>query len=152
MDKFRLRPATESDFSAIRQLIHESRLNPTGLNWQRFIVAETLDGKFAGCGQIKPHPQGMLELASIAIRPEFREHGLARMVIERLLADEPYRPLYLTCRSELGDFYDRFGFRALASQEMPPYYRMLSTLANFFLMFSKRRLLVMALEKGEQSP
>ena len=104
MAEFTLRPAVEADFDAIRQLIHQSRLNPTGLNWRRFVIVETSGGDFVGCGQIKPHSQGMLELASIAIRPEFREQGVARLLIERLLAHESDRPIYLTCSSELRDF------------------------------------------------
>lgn len=149
MAEFLLRPATETDFPAIRRLIHEARINPTGLNWRRFIVAETVSGEFAGCGQIKPHPQGMLELASIAIQPAYRDHGLASQIIQHLLADEPQRPIYLTCRSELGTFYQKFGFRALESNQMPAYYRRLSTLANLFLSLSGRRLLVMALDAQE---
>jgi N-acetylglutamate synthase-like GNAT family acetyltransferase len=147
---FSLRRAVEADFPAIRQLIRESRLNPTGLNWRRFIVAQTSQGDFAGCGQIKPHSEGTLELASIAIKEDYRDKGLASQVIRRLLADEPDRPIYLTCRSELGDFYQKFGFRTLDLGEMPPYYRRLSRLVNLFLRLSKKRLLVMSLETVEK--
>jgi N-acetylglutamate synthase-like GNAT family acetyltransferase len=148
---FSLRPAEEADFSAIRQIIREARLNPTGLNWRRFIIAETPRGEFAGCGQIKPHAEGMLELASIAIPEPYREQGVASRIIERLLADEPDRPIYLTCRSELSEFYEKFGFRALDLREMPAYYHRLSRLVNLFLFFSKSRLLVMALEAGRET-
>lgn len=148
MADFSLRPALEADFPVIRQLIRESRLNPTGLNWRRFTIAETPQGEFAGCGQIKPHAEGMLELASIAIREPYREQGVASLIIERLLADEPDRPIYLTCRSELSNFYEKFGFRALNLDQMPSYYRRLSRFVNFFLFFSKSRMLVMALEAG----
>jgi amino-acid N-acetyltransferase len=143
---FSLRPANEADFPIIRQIIRESRLNPTGLNWQRFIIAETPQGEFAGCGQIKPHAEGMLELASIAIPEPYREQGVASRIIEHLLANEPDRPIYLTCRTELREFYEKFGFRALDLNEMPSYYRRLSYLVNFFLFFSKSRMLVMAQE------
>jgi N-acetylglutamate synthase-like GNAT family acetyltransferase len=145
-----LRTAREADFPAIRQLIYQSRLNPSGLNWRRFVVAESPQGEFAGCGQIKPHPQGMLELASIAICAEYRNQGIAAQIIQRLLSDESARPIYLTCRAELGEFYERFGFRDLTPPEMPPYYRNLSYLANFVMMFSKNRMLVMALARPEQ--
>ena len=150
MADFSLRRATEADFPAIRQLIRESRLNPTGLNWRRFIIAETGQGHFAGCGQIKPHPEGMLELASIAVTSDYRDQGVASLVINRLLSDEPDRPIYLTCRAELRDFYQKFGFRDLKLAEMPSYYRRLSRLANFFLALSKSRLLVMGLGLEEK--
>ena len=146
MAEFSLRPANEADFPVIRQIIRESRLNPTGLNWRRFIIAETPQGEFAGCGQIKPHAEGMLELASIAIRKPYRDQGVASQIIERLLADELDRPIYLTCRSELREFYEKFGFRALESNEMPSYYHRLSRVVNFFLFFSNSRMLIMAQE------
>jgi N-acetylglutamate synthase-like GNAT family acetyltransferase len=149
--EFTLRPATEADFPVIRQLIRESRLNPTGLNWRRFLIAETPEGQFAGCGQIKPHPEGTLELASIAVREPYREHGLASRMIEQLLANEPFRPIYLTCGSELSLFYEKFGFRVLELAEMPVYYRRLSRLVNLFLFIFKRKLLVMALHVERES-
>lgn len=151
MADFSLRPAVEADFPVIRQLIRESRLNPTGLNWRRFIIAETEQGDFAGCGQIKPHSEGMLELASIAVTSDFRDRGVASLVIKRLLSDEPDRPIYLTCRAELREFYEKFGFRDLSLAEMPPYYRRLSRLVNFLLALSKGKLLVMGLGVKEKS-
>lgn len=147
MAEFRLRPAAQADSESIRQIIRQTRLNPVGLDWRRFLIVETPDGDFAGCGQIKPHRGEILELASLAVAEPYRGQGIARLVIRRLLADEPSRPIYLTCRSELGEFYKRFGFRALALAEMPPYYRWLSRLANNLLLaFSKSRMLVMALD------
>ncbi|MFN8425135.1 MAG: GNAT family N-acetyltransferase [Anaerolineales bacterium] len=49
-----------------------------------------------------------LELASIAVRPEYQGQGIAALVIEYLLKDSP-RPLYLTCVSRMGAFYQKFG-------------------------------------------
>lgn len=147
MADFRLRPALQSDSEAIRQIIRQTRLNPMGLDWRRFVIAETPDGDFVGCGQIKPHRGKILELASLAVAEAYRGQGVARLLIQRLLADETARPIYLTCRSELGVFYERFGFRALGLAEMPPYYRWLSRLANNLLLaFSESRMLVMGLE------
>ncbi len=151
MAEFTLRPATEADFPVIRQLIRESRLNPSGLNWRRFLIAETPEGQFAGCGQIKPHPEGTLELASIAVREPYREHGLASRLIKQLLANEPTRPIYLTCDSTLSPFYEKFGFRILELAEMPAYYRRLSRLVNLFLFIFKRKLLVMSLNAERES-
>jgi N-acetylglutamate synthase-like GNAT family acetyltransferase len=144
--EFRLRPATQADSESIRQIIRQTRLNPIGLDWRRFLIVETPNGNFAGCGQIKPHRGEILELASLAVAEPYRGQGVARLVIQRLLADEKSRPIYLTCRSELGGFYEKFGFQALSLAEMPPYYRRLSRLANLLLAFSKSRMLVMALE------
>ena len=43
MDKFILRSARETDFSAIRVLVRSTNINPTGLKWSRFLIAETPD-------------------------------------------------------------------------------------------------------------
>jgi amino-acid N-acetyltransferase len=116
-----LRSASEMDFPAIKALIHEVRINPNGLDWRRFTVAETPDGQFIGCGQLKPHSDGTLELASLAVIPSQRGKGVARVIIQKLTAAAP-RPLYLTCRSQLGPFYEKFGFRGTGGDELPPYF------------------------------
>lgn len=123
-DRFTLRPALKSDFPAIRRLIWQVNINPTGLNWRRFWVVVDENDRLIGCGQVKTHQGGIKELASIAIVPERRGEGISRQVIEQLIAQHPGL-LYLTCRSELGAFYQRFGFRPLEFQEMPFYYRRL---------------------------
>jgi len=56
------------------------------LDWKRFVVAETHDGGFIGCGQLKPHKDSSLELASIAVDASYRGQGVARAMIEHLLA------------------------------------------------------------------
>ena len=58
------------------------------------------------------------ELHRVAAR---RGLGVARALIEKLIAQSP-RPLYLMCRPELGVFYERFGFRVIGVEEMPPYF------------------------------
>ncbi|NCP88243.1 GNAT family N-acetyltransferase [bacterium] len=145
MDNFTLRPAQAADFPAIRRLIRVVRINPTGLDWRRFIVAEA-GGQFAGCAQLKPHGDGSLELASLAVEERFRGQGLARCLLEALLSGSP-RPLYLTCRAGLGVFYQKFGFRALPPPEMPPYFRRLNVLAGLMMKFPgvEEGLLVMRL-------
>jgi hypothetical protein len=45
---FKLRPATEDDAAVIRKLVRIGQINPTGLKWQRFIVAESPEGQVIG--------------------------------------------------------------------------------------------------------
>jgi N-acetylglutamate synthase-like GNAT family acetyltransferase len=147
MTDLALRPATSHDFPAISRLIKQVRINPTGLDWRRFVVAVDGDGALFGCGQLKPHTGRIVELASIAVVPEQRQRGIARLLIEHLLVLAP-RPVYLTCRSSLGPFYMKWGFRSVELAEMPAYYRRLakvmSIVGNLFL--ADERLLVMALK------
>jgi N-acetylglutamate synthase-like GNAT family acetyltransferase len=127
--QFTLRPASQADGQAIRDLVHLGRINPAGLDWRRFIVAEAGPGQVIACGQVKPHRDGSRELASIVVHPAWRGQGAARAVIERLIAEQE-GPLYLMCRAQLGAFYARFGFRSLDRDEMPPYFQRISRLAG----------------------
>ena len=116
------------------------------LNWKHFIVAETDDGAFIGCAQLKPHKDKSLELASLAVEAEFRGQGIAQALIEHLLAKSP-RPLYLMCRPELGIFYERFGFKAIGVEVMPPYFRRLLKMVRVFVFLARREgPLIMRLE------
>ncbi len=131
-NNFTLRPAAEQDFPAIQKLIRQVQINPTGLDWRRFVVAVDGSGMMRGCGQLKPHGKEIVELASIAVVPSDRGKGIARAIIEYLIAKAP-RPLYLTCRSGLQSFYEKWGFRVIVLDEMPPYFRRLSRFANTML-------------------
>jgi N-acetylglutamate synthase-like GNAT family acetyltransferase len=122
MNAYVIRPALESDFAQIKALIHLVGINPTGLDWRRFIVAVDERDRVVACGQIKPHGQDILEMASIAAHPNHRGRGLARRVIEELLRSSP-RPLYLMCMAHNGPMYEKFGFARLTTEQMPRYFQ-----------------------------
>jgi amino-acid N-acetyltransferase len=145
--EFMVRAAKQEDSATIRSMVLAARINPTGLDWRRFLVVVTPDDKVAGCGQIKPHGDGTRELASIVVAPEYRGNGISRILIERLIL-ECKPPLYLMCRSKLGKYYEKFGFFSLGTQDMPAYFRRMAKLANTFSKFSRdgESLLVMKRE------
>ena len=147
MTTFTLRPAYETEAGAIHDLIHLVGINPMGLDWKRFIVAVDAQDQILATGQIKPHGRDIHELASIAVAPEYRGQGLARLMIEHLLKDSP-RPLYLTCISSLEPLYQKFGFFSISYDEMPRYFQRISKLAGLVFMLASQdeRLLVMKLQ------
>ena len=104
-------------------------------------------GLFVGCGQVKPHGKDILELASIAVKPEYRGQGIARKIIEILLERTP-RPLYLMCIEHNGPMYVKFGFRSLLLDEMPRYFQRIVRLFRLSKVVHKSNedLLVMKLE------
>lgn len=148
LSEFILRKAYENDFPKIKKLISDVKINPTGLDWHRFIVAETPTGDFVGCGQLKPHSGDIVELASIAVVSSARNQGIGEIIIRKLVS-ETKLPIYLTCRSPLGSYYQRFGFRKIAGNELPDYFRRLSRLANLInaLHIVNDQMLVMILEQ-----
>lgn len=128
--RFVLRTAMEEDQAAIRRMILGARLNPLGLHWKGFLLLEDEGGDVLGCGQIKRHADGSRELASIYVKPEQRGQGLARALIEGLLADQA-PPVWLTCQRALVDFYRRYGFEEIRDLDtMPAYFRRVSRLVG----------------------
>lgn len=139
----KLRPADRGDAPAIRSLIWKVGINPTGLDWRRFIVIADEGGQLLACGQIKPHG-GIRELASLAVQPEARGQGLASAIICHL-KEQSGPPLYLMCASHLAEFYKKFGFRVLEEREIPASFSRFDTLINFLPRLRQRppRLLIM---------
>ncbi len=132
-----LRKATAQDSPAIRALIYRVGINPFSLDWRRFLVAVDEEDRLIGSGQIKPHGDGTRELASIAVQPAWQGQGIGREIIERLMAENAL-PLYLTCRARMSPYYEKFGFRVLRVEEMPPYFRRLYRAASFLNRLARR--------------
>ncbi|HET7143935.1 MAG TPA: GNAT family N-acetyltransferase [Anaerolineales bacterium] len=147
MKSYSLRPALELESAQIKALINLVGINPTGLDWKRFVVAVDESGQVIGCGQIKPHGGDIRELASIAVLPEYRGQGIARAVIEMLLRDYP-KPLYLMCIAHNGPMYEKFGFQVINMDQMPRYFSRIKKLFNIARALRKPEedLLVMKLE------
>ena len=147
MTTFTLRPARETESRAIKDLIHFVGINPMGVDWKRFVVAVDLQDQIVGIGQLKPHGKDILELASIAVYPEYQGQGIARAIIEQLLKNSP-RPLYLMCESKNGSLYEKFGFREIPYKEMPRYFQRVSKLAGLATTLARhdQRLMIMKLQ------
>jgi len=93
------------------------------------MIVASEDGRLLACAQIKPHSDGTRELASLAVIPECRGRGLARRLVEHALAQNA-PPLHLTCARRLQPLYERFGFRRLRQNEMPPDLGWLARMVN----------------------
>lgn len=87
-------------------------LYPFGLNWRRFIVAEE-QGRIVGCVQMRRHGDAD-ELSSLVVVRSHRGRGVARLLIEHLLARES-GAVHLICAARLAAFYARFGFVVIDS-------------------------------------
>ena len=84
----------------------------------------TVDGRDAGCVLLRPLPSevGACELKRLYVDPEQRGKGVARALVESLLADAAelgYGWVYLDTAADMTDaqaLYERVGFR-----DCPPY-------------------------------
>lgn len=136
----------ESESAQIKGLINLVGINPTGLDWKRFLVAVNDRVEVIACGQVKPHGADILELASIAVHPDYRGQGFARAIIEALLEKTP-RPMYLMCIDHNGPMYEKFGFATLEVADMPRYFQRIKKLFDVAKIIRRgEELLVMKLE------
>ena len=100
-------------------------MNPTGLDWRRFVLGVDSFDEVVACAQIKLHREGSQELASLVVSPDRRGQGIARLILQHLIQHND-GDLYLMCRASLGAFYRKFGFMVISEPEMPPYFQRLS--------------------------
>jgi N-acetylglutamate synthase-like GNAT family acetyltransferase len=132
-----IRPAVQADAATIKRIVRSAGIKPFGLSWDRFMVAE-YHGEIVATGQLKPHKDGTVELASIATIPTYQHKGIASRLVHALLERAP-TTLYLECESRNEGFYARFGFHALTPDQMPPdlgrEYRFVTCLQPAFKLF-----------------
>lgn len=142
--EFHIQPAEHTHSAAIQALVRSSGINPTDLAWERFLVALDTAGELIGCVQIKPHGDSSRELASLAVAAQSQSQGVARALVEAILAQHP-GVLYLMCQARLGVFYEKFRFHSVPMNEMSTYFRRISKLAGVVLAMraAEEQLLIM---------
>jgi N-acetylglutamate synthase-like GNAT family acetyltransferase len=98
-------------------MVRGAKINPRGLRWQRFVVAEE-DGRLIGVAQVRCHSDGTHELASLVVRPEHRGERIATRMIDTLLAEELDQTFMLVDRP-FAEHYARWGFREIGPRALP---------------------------------
>ena len=136
-----IRPAIPDDRPTIRRMVCAAQLDPTGLRWQQFIVAEQNE-EVVGIGQIRPGP----ELGSLVVRKNLRGQGIGGMLIEALIAAQP-EVVYLECARRNVPYYERFGFEEIRWQDAPTPLRLKAGLGNLF--FGRGRIAVMVCRRDK---
>jgi amino-acid N-acetyltransferase len=112
-----IRPATELDQEQIVRLVRAERLNPHGLHWPNFLVAES-EGRIIGAVQLRPHRDGSHELGSLVVDAGCRGGDLSSRLIEQRLAGRNGRILLITNR-RFADRYRRWGFNRIEPTAAP---------------------------------
>jgi amino-acid N-acetyltransferase len=113
----RVRRATPLDQPIIRAMVHAERLNPADLNWANFMVAVAEHG-IVGAAQMRRHPDGSRELGSLVVARELRGHGIAKRMIDALLAAEP-GPVWMIAADGFARACARWGFRPIDPRSAP---------------------------------
>jgi N-acetylglutamate synthase-like GNAT family acetyltransferase len=112
-----VRPATADDQAAITRLVHQARLNPRGLDWRRFVIAEA-GGAPVGVAQVRRHPDGSRELASLVVLSEHPDRGVAGRMIDALLRDEP-GPAFTMVDRRYAQHFTRWDFHPVDLADLP---------------------------------
>ena len=103
-----VRQARPDDQPVITAMVRRARLNPSGLQWHRFVVSER-DGRAVGVAQLRQYADGTKELASLVVEPSERQHGIATQMVDALLAHETAAVYALIDQRFVGHFA-RWGF------------------------------------------
>ena len=113
----RIRRATAADQATIGRLVRQARLNPRTLDWWAFVIAEA-DDKPVGVAQVRRHPDGSRELASLVVMAEHRGHGIAARMIDALLRDET-QPVFTLLDRRYAEPFTRWGFQPIPAADLP---------------------------------
>lgn len=141
-----LRPARREERWLIARRILREGLDPTKLDWRRFVMAEGADGAILGFAQMKEFATGTREFGSLVVEPEVRGQGIGGALVAHFLAEFP-RPIYLFCGLHNVSYYRRFGFRRLpADVELPEALQRKWRMARFFVRVFKVKVAAMVLE------
>jgi amino-acid N-acetyltransferase len=108
-----IRPAEKADMAAIRGLV---RLFPQQLVQQNlpripsFFVASN-GGKLIGCCALQIYSKRLAEVRSLAVHPDFQDHGVASMLVERCTQRARERGIKeLFAVTSQSSFFRRLGF------------------------------------------
>jgi amino-acid N-acetyltransferase len=112
-----IRPARQRDQETIVSYVRQAKINPRNLHWENFLVAEE-NGKLVGIRQVKIHKQGTREVGSGFVLPEYRRQGISGRLMHEILRREQ-GALYLMCRDMRAPYYEQFGFRQIAVDQLP---------------------------------
>lgn len=140
---FSIRPAQTSDRWLIIRRILREKLDPSKLDWQRFVVAESPIGEILGFAQMKNLGDGVQEFGSLVVESHLRGQGIGDALLHFLVDPAP-KPVYLLCGANRVRYYRRFQFELLSEDKMPvPLQRKWRT-GNFFARLFGQRVAAMA--------
>lgn len=114
-----LRPARRDERWLIVLRVLREGLDPTKLDWHKFVMAEAPGGAILGFAQMKDWGEGVREFGSLVVEPAARGQGIGGALLEHFLAAYP-RPVYLFCGGHNVSYYLRFGFRRLKRNDEVP--------------------------------
>lgn len=110
--------ASQKDEIAITNLLKSLSGDKSGFDIDKFYIAKDED-KLIGCVRIKIFEGGCRELSSLVVDPKYQHQGIGSKLVEKILAQEQSRPIFLLTSLNKELFYKKFGFTIVGAQELP---------------------------------
>ena len=106
MKNIKIQKANPHDLDEIIFYIQKFKLDDENINYNQFQVAK-IQNKIIGFGRIKPYKK-LYELSSVGVIAEYRQQGIGRKLIVRLLEKFPTDEVWITTR--IPEYFKQFGF------------------------------------------
>jgi amino-acid N-acetyltransferase len=122
MSDITISPARAEDLEGIKALLLENNLPTAGVDdhWKTFLIARDGDAMI-GCGGAEAYQFAAL-IRSVAVKPDYRSHGIGRRLVRQLLdrlASRGLREFYLlTTTAE--EYFKKRGFKPIDRDEVHP--------------------------------
>lgn len=107
-----------ADELQIRGILEKLEGDRADFDVNQFMVAKN-EKKIIGCVRIKVFSGESLELASLAVLPEYQGQGIGSELIRKLLLSKPARPIFLLTSLDKEKFYQRFDFNIINPDNLP---------------------------------
>ena len=105
-----IKPANQTDFELIKQLIKQFDLDDRDLQYTQFLVAKKGD-ELLGFGRIRIR-ENCSELCSLGVTEPKRLQGIGKRLVKELIL-KTKQPLYLVCI--IPEFFTPFGFNVISN-------------------------------------
>ena len=146
-----IRPAQQEDQQTIVDFIRQAHINSRNLNWERFLVAEE-ERRVVGIRQVRIHTAGTREVGSGFVLPKYRNRGISAQLMNEILSREK-GTLYLMCRDKWIPYYEQFGFREAALNQLPAdflkEYRIGRFITSFISIFRKDKIRIIPMRREQ---
>jgi amino-acid N-acetyltransferase len=110
-----VRRARAGDEDAVVQILRSHPGLEVAFDVDEFWVADDA-GFVVGCGRLRRHPDGSLELASVAVEAGVKRQGVGTQVVQAILPSVQKTVFALALAP---GFFARFGFRETPREALP---------------------------------